>query len=339
MCLASIIWQTHPDCKTGYWFRSDNTEPLVPMNHPMRMNALLFDGPVVERLQGLVRCGFKESFVNSVDPAQVPVLTDISPHVKIVRQNDLVLEKMSNIEHMFKEELPNMIEKAIGDQLNAFAEANGQVTHASFVNLQTTLLSEMQRMFQGDPTGAPMSTGSGGVAAVSRAIRGYQWSDNTIHPLPETYVFSKVKLRAALYAWFLPNCRSTVILPALRHVKRNDFAVKASKSAFSSSWKPLFNKIEKVLNVAYPTLFNDSLWSTQPNQAPTHEQVTQIWEAVVTIIPPATELQQSKGKKRARPQDFAVSYARKLKFIAPNPSTSTSSTSNTQNVISGQVEL
>lgn len=338
MCLASIIWQTHPDCKTGYWFTSDDSVPLVPMDHPMRGNALLFNGPIVKRLQGLVRCGFKESFVNSVDSSQVPVLTGISPHVKIIRQNDLVLEKMSKIEHMFTEELPDMIKSAIGDQLNAYAEANGQVTAASVANLQTTLLSEIQRMFQANSTGAPMSTGSDGIAAVSHAIRGFQWTDNTIHPLPETYEFNKVKLKAALHAWFLPNCSSTVILPALRYVKRNDFALKKQKSAFSSSWKPLFNKIEKALNVEYPSLINDTLWKTQLNQAPTYEQVTQIWEAVVTMIPTATVLQQSKGKKRPRPQDFTVSYARKLKFerqIAPPSSTSSSTIS--QNVSNGQV--
>ena len=156
----------------------------------------------------------------------------------------------------------------------------------------------------------------------------------------ETYEFNKVKLKAALHAWFLPNCSSTVILPALRYVKRNDFALKKQKSAFSSSWKPLFNKIEKALNVEYPSLINDTLWKTQLNQAPTYEQVTQIWEAVVTMIPTATVLQQSKGKKRPRPQDFTVSYARKLKFIAPNPSpSSTSSSSISQNVSIGQVEL
>ena len=185
------------------------------------------------------------------------------------------------------------------------------MTAGTFAKFQTQMLTSMKDLFRANKD-QTVTTGMGDVPAAP-AVVGFLWKNGSVHSLPEDFVFPRSKLKAALWRWFLPNYAGLVTLPPLRKVGRRDFAIKKSQTAFSSSWKPAFNNIEKKINLLNLGLINDELWESQPNRCATIAQVEAIWTKVVSWLPAET----AKGKKRSRPEDFAISVARKFFKGAP----------------------
>jgi len=89
--------------------------------------------------------------------------------------------------------------------------------------------------------------------------------------------------------------------------------LKNQKNKFSGDWAPLLRGLEKRLRLeerveGEAPLIDVDAWKTQPCKTATPAQVDLMWVKVRTWIPTDTK----KGKKRSRPEDFSVSFAKKM---------------------------
>jgi hypothetical protein len=137
---------------------------------------------------------------------------------------------------------------------------------------------------------------------------GFTWANGACRFLPENFQLPKVNLKSGMEMWFSPNTSGQIMIPSLRNVGRKDFGVKTQLNRFSGDWAPLFRNIEKKLVEERSDLVDFVSWQTQPNKTATAAQIDAIWEQVKTWIPENTK----KGKKRNRPSDYKISFAKKI---------------------------
>ena len=337
MVLASIIYQTHPGTTTGFFHTTEGSEPLLPMEHGVRGNQLFQDGQRLSRLQEMVRCGFAddEEFTAGIPREQIPTLTGMSPHVKILRQNEVIIREVKRMKEAYTEQteqLPGLVKDAITDQLTVWAETNGHATANTLLQMEERIQGKMQSMFEkysGLGTGARTDTTPSAPAATSSGSGvGFTWGDGSTHALPEQFQLPQSKFKTAWYLWWLPNTSGPVAIPPLRTVRRSDFGLKKQKNKFSGDWAPCFRGLEKRLKgvaqvAGGAPLIDANAWKTQPSKTATSEQVDLMWSKVSTWIPADTK----QGKKRSRPEDFAVSFAKKM--FAKKKKTATATTAST----------
>jgi hypothetical protein len=186
MLLASIVWQTHPDCKTGYYHAPEGTTPKLPADHPSRASKLLPNHAQLVKLQNLVTCGYSEDFDLSVQHS-VPTLTGISPHVNILRQNAIMVaeqKRMHDLLKNIKEKLPAEIAVKVRADLEDFAQQQGNITLHTLQSFQSTLLDKMDVRFN-EFGSSSAATGAGGVVTVMpKNSQKICWSDGSFHRLP-----------------------------------------------------------------------------------------------------------------------------------------------------------
>lgn len=322
MVLASIIYQTHPGTETGFFHAGDGIAPLLPTDSAVRGNQLFQDGARLSKLQRMVRRGFAddEEFTSDIPTAQIPTLTGMSPHVKLLRQNTVILREVKRMRTAYTaqmEQLPVLVKEAITGQLDDWAEANGHATASTLNEMEERMKKFFEEKLEeqsGNGTGARTNTTpSAPAASASGNGVGFAWEDGSTHALPEQFQFPKSKFKSAWYQWWRPNTTGRIAIPPLRTVTRSDFAVKKQLNKFSGDWAPLLRGLEKRLEgeeqvEGAAPLIDVNAWKTQPYKTATSEQVDLMWNKLRTWIPTDT----LKGKKRSRPEDFSVSFARKI---------------------------
>ena len=315
MLLASVIWVTHPNNGTGYFRGTGENGPSLPMDHPIRGHTLLRDGVRLKKLQSMVRCGFgDDDSLKDVPKSQIPTTTGMSPHALALRNQQLMMKKLKSIEACQKklvEDMPTLIQTSVGDSLQSFAQEHGNVTSQTLAGMENRMYDRFQTMLDSSGLGtngrsaipdttAPVTGTASGV--------GFTWANGACRFLPENFQLPKVNLKSGMEMWFSPNTSGQIMIPSLRNVGRKDFGVKTQLNRFSGDWAPLFRNIEKKLVEERSDLVDFVSWQTQPNKTATAAQIDAIWEQVKTWIPENTK----KGKKRNRPSDYKISFAKKI---------------------------
>ena len=309
MLLASIVWQTHSDCKTGYYHAPEGTTPKLPADHQSRASNLLRNHSRLGDLQNLVRCGYAEDFGTSAQQS-VPTLTGISPHVNVLRQNAIMLAEQKRMHGLLvelRENLPSQIARDVRDEIDTFSQEQGNITLTTLQSFQSTLLDKIDGL--NGVGSSSNATGAGGVVVVPpKNTQQIQWSDRSFHHLPENYALPKAKLKAAFSMWYSSTTTHDFGYPALRFVGRSDFSDKKMCSKFSSDWAPLFRNLHKKLELEAPALVAPEAWSENLDKNPTEAQLTTMYDKVVSFLPTHT----ISGKPRVSKDKLTVSYARKF---------------------------
>ena len=315
MLLASVIWVTHPNNGSGYFHRTGDENPSLPMDHPIRGHTLVRDGERLKKLQSMVRCGFgDDDSLKDVPKAQIPTTTGMSPHALALRNQQLMMQRLKSMQASQKElmeTLPSMIETSVGDQLQSFAQEHGNVTSQTLSGMENRMYDKFQAMLDSSGFGTngrsaiPDTTAP--VTGTASSV-GFSWANGSYRLLPENYILPKVTLKSGMEMWFLPNTSGQILVPPLRNVGRKDFAVKKQLNKFSGDWAPLFRNIEKRMVEEHSDLVDFESWQTQPNKTATAPQIAAIWEQVKKWIPESTK----KGKKRNKPSGYKISFAKKL---------------------------
>jgi hypothetical protein len=309
MCLASVIWQLHPDNKTGYFHDINTVAAAVPKSHEIRGHFLFRDGECLERLFQMVRCGFEDDpEFETIPDGQIPTLTGMSPHVKLIRQNVVLTNEVKHCRKEIKElkqHLPDQLNSSVTNSLKKFAEDHGHVTFQSMEKMKNEILKAVKDTRNGGGASGAVSTTTPPPPSPKKT--GFIWEDGTVHALPEDFVFPKVKYYNALLMWFMPDTSGPTFQPAIRNTARTDYNIRKQLNKFSGDWRPLFVKIEERLKAEKPELIDLESWHTQANSSPSLSQVNDIWNEVKTWVPSNT----AKGRKRHKPTDFKISYVKK----------------------------
>jgi len=168
MLLASIVWQTHSDCKTGYYHAPEGTTPKLPADHQSRASNLLRNHSRLGDLQNLVRCGYAEDFGTSAQQS-VPTLTGISPHVNVLRQNAIMLAEQKRMHGLLvelRENLPSQIARDVRDEIDTFSQEQGNITLTTLQSFQSTLLDKIDGL--NGVGSSSNATGAGGVVGATK---------------------------------------------------------------------------------------------------------------------------------------------------------------------------
>lgn len=242
--LASIVYHAN-------WLLEN-----LPPGHPIFTTAIFVSG-TVHSLRDKVQAGCMHNDVTNMQASGIPPHILLAIQINSMKQqiselNHTVIDKLENLQSTLSTELPQLVANCVLDncQVNGAMPITQQQIQMMFTQFQEQIMESIHtRLNQQSLLNTQINSEIEGEMD-STDFPSYIWaSDNSVHPTPESFIFSNTTLQGFVNLYFIGNNSFNIKIRPYKFLRPRDIPIKKQRNIYTKCSKA-FIEIKKLTNLS-----------------------------------------------------------------------------------------